>query len=144
MAGFLVDLSDVQDFGAINAFPNGIYAARVLSGKFDLNKAGNLALYLDIEIMSESLGTAQLKWQISSKAPFTLKQLWVAVNDFTPEQFAENPVAKIEDPNRLVGCEFLADIGRKPSQDGTREFVNVVGAYPLNRYQDFADQDKIQ
>lgn len=96
--------------------------------------------------MSETFGTAKIKWQISSKADFVLKPFWIAINDFTPEQFAENPVIKLDDARQLIGEELLVHIGTVPSQDGTREYKNVVDpfAFPLNRYQGLSDAGLIR
>lgn len=150
MAGFRVDLGDVQDFGALNTFPDGVYAARIDEAKFDVNGAGNLSLNMKLELFSETLGTARCTWNISSAAKFMLKPFWIAINDLTPEEFAANPEADIEDPERLVGTELLVQLGTKGWTDSktgeARTSKNIVApfAYPLSRYQELADLNLVK
>lgn len=140
MNTFVVDVSNVA--ADIENFPNGPVEAEVLSAEWKTNDRSG-ASYLNImyDIYHPNVGTARFWDSLYTTFPPKAKALFVAINDFSPEQAAN--LSEIElVPEELPGERvilFLDDWYNEKTQK-TRKTVGRPYYLPISRQEVLVSQ----
>lgn len=133
MSTFVVDISNVE--GHISTFPHGPCEATVKTAKLDVAQdSGNQMIVMELELFHPTYGTASLRDYLPHGFPAKFKAFWRAVNDFTEEQLAANPVIEVE-PSDLVGAQFLVQIGDRENKKTKKVYRGIIAPwyYPLSQ-----------
>ena len=140
MSSFIVDTSQAESF--IGDFPLGPVEATVVSCKSDVSKKGGAMLVLELELFHESVGKATLKDWLPASFASKVKAFWMAVNDFTHEQMAANPVVEINPPD-LIGAQLIVQIGEQEDETTKKVYKKIVAPwyYPISRLDLLAGKD---
>jgi len=140
MASFVVDTSKAESF--IGDFPLGPTEATVTSVKADISKKGGAMLVLELQLYHPSVGSATLKDWLPESFPSKVKAFWMAINDFTHEQMAANPVVEINPPD-LVGAQLIVQIGEQEDEKEKKTYKKIVAPwyYPISRVDLLAAQE---
>ena len=140
MSTFVVDTSSVDAF--IGDFPLGPAEATVMSAKPDVSKKGGAMLVLELQLYHASVGSVTIKDWLPSSFPSKVKAFWMAINDFTHEQMAENPVVEINPPD-LIGAQLIVQIGEQENAESGKTYKKIVSPwyYPISRLDLLAGED---
>lgn len=117
----IIDLNDVKAFA--NEFPDGPIMARIDVAKLDIAKgSGAPMIVVDFEIYHPDHGTATIRDWIVASFPNKVRNLWIALNNFSTEeynQFMEESGGHLElTPETLHEAEFIINLGPKEYTDG--------------------------
>ena len=133
MATLQVDISNIA--ADIRTFPNAALEAKVLSAELDVARSSGAPLIrLEYEIYHPTAGTTKLRDTLPSNFPAKVKSFWMAVNDFSAEEMAEQPKVDI-DPDTLVGATIIVQLGEQENKESGRVYKTVVAPwyYPISR-----------
>ena len=140
MATFVVDTSGVESH--ISEFPVGPIEATVKSAKPDVSKKGGAMLVLELTIYHPAHGEATIKDWLPQSFPAKVKAFWMAINDFTQEQMADNPVVEINPPD-LIGAQLILQLGEQENEQDGKTYKRIVAPwyYPISRADLLAGED---
>lgn len=132
MSTMVVDISDVQ--ASIRDFPNHAVEAEVKSAKRGLSQTHNLKVDLELEIYHPDVGTAIIRDNLPAAFPAKVKAFWMAINDLTSEDMAEQTQVEI-DPAALVGARLIVQLGEQESKTNGKIYKTIVAPwyYPTSR-----------
>jgi len=134
----IVDISNVQ--ASIRDFPNHAVEAKVISAKRGLSQAGNMKVDLELEIYHPDVGTAVVRDNLPSAFPAKVKAFWMAINNFTQEDMADQEKVEI-DPAALVNAQLIVQLGEQESKKDGKIYKTIVAPwyYPIDRTDVLAD-----
>lgn len=132
-ATFVVDVSQVE--ANLRSFPDGPVEATVKKVTPDVSKKGGTMLSLELEIYHPSVGSATIKDWLPASFPAKVKAFWMAVNDMTEEEIANDPLLKIE-PEGLIDATLILQIGDQENKGDGKVYKQVVAPwyYPISRH----------